>query len=274
MALAYMRAAALGLSVALVLAGCGTAPTKRTADVGEAGTAVDAGPSEAGPSADAGAPVTIYVIKRSWHTDIGFDAADLHASLATLRPALPEAHYLLFGFGDKHYLMTRANSFQGMVGAVWPGDGLVLLTGLKGTPEQAFGVNGVTRLRVSAAQARRLEEYVWNTLTIENGVATALAPGPYEGSLYYGSTLRYSGLHTCNTWTAAGLQAAGLPIRSFGVEFSGQVWRQVRRLTAQRLEGAAVKVEATPEIESAGLRVESAAPKAEGAVPEASAAPR
>ena len=233
--LVLMRVTALGLSVALVLTGCGTVPSKRVADVG--------------PMADAGPPVTLYVIKRSWHTDIGFDATDLHPPLATLRPALPEANYLLFGFGDKHYLMTRANSFQGMVGAVWPGEGLVLLTGLKGTPEQAFGVNGVVRLRVSAAQARRLEEYVWNTLATENRVATALAPGPYEGSLYYGSTLRYSALHTCNTWTAAGLQAAGLPIRSFGVEFSGQVWRQVESLTA--------------------LKGESAPPEATGAAPQA-----
>ena len=204
------------LLVVPLLAGCGTAPPKRAADVR--------------PIVAADPPVTIYVIKRSWHTDIGFEAADLHPPLATLRPALPEAQYLLFGFGDKHYLMTRANSFQGMVGAVWPGDGLVLVTGLEGTPEQAFGVNGVARLRVSAAQARRLEEFVWNTLATENGVATALAPGPYGGSLYYESTLRYSGLHTCNTWTAEGLKTAGLPIRSFGVEFSGQVWRQVARL--------------------------------------------
>ena len=204
------------LLVVPLLAGCGTAPPKRAADVR--------------PIVAADPPVTIYVIKRSWHTDIGFEAADLHPPLATLRPALPEAQYLLFGFGDKHYLMTRANSFQGMVGAVWPGDGLVLVTGLEGTPEQAFGVNGVARLRVSAAEARRLEEFVWNTLATEDGVATALAPGPYGGSLYYESTLRYSGLHTCNTWTAEGLKTAGLPIHSFGVEFSGQVWRQVARL--------------------------------------------
>jgi len=218
-------AVAVGLSV--VLAGCGTAPPKRTADVG--------------PTVDAGPPITIYVIKRSWHTDIGFDAAALHPPLASLRPALPGAHYLLFGFGDKHYLLTRTNSFQGMVGAVWPGEGLVLMTGLVGTPEQAFGADGVTRLRVSAVEASRLEAYVWKTLTTESGVATPLAPGPYDGSLYYESALRYSGFHTCNTWTAEGLRTAGLPVRSFGVEFSGQVWRQVRRL-----KGAAPETSAAP----------------------------
>ena len=217
------------LWLVLLLVGCSTA-ARRSADVG--------------PTGESGPPVTIYVIKRSWHTDIGFDVADLHPPLATLRPALPEAHYLLFGFGDKHYLLNGGNSFEGMVGAVWPGEGLVLMTGLEGQPEQAFGATGVMRLRVSAAQAERLEEFVWNTLATQDGIATALAPGPYDESLYYESTLRYSGLHTCNTWTAEGLRSAGLPVHSFGVEFSWQVWPQVRRLTAQRPQDAAPETSA------------------------------
>lgn len=212
------------LPVVLLLAGCSAAP-RRSADVG--------------PAEESGPPVTIYVIKRSWHTDIGFNAADLHQPLAALRTALPDAHYLLFGFGDKHYLMNHGGSFDGLIGAVWPGDGLVLMTGLEDTPEQSFGPQGVTRLSVSAAQERRLESFVWATLASHDGVATALAPGPYSGSLYYDATARYSGLHTCNTWTAQGLEAAGLPVHSFGVEFSGQVWRQVRKLgTAGRPSAA------------------------------------
>jgi uncharacterized protein (TIGR02117 family) len=225
-------AAVTGLSVALALAACGSAPRRAAAPPRDIAIA---------RAAEVGSPITIYVIKRSWHTDIGFYVADLHPPLATLRPALPEARYLLFGFGDKHYLLNRGNSFEGMVGAVWPGEGLVLMTGVEGTPEQAFGVAGVTRLRVSAAQAEKLEEFVWNTLATHDGIATALAPGPYDQSLYYPSTQRYSGLRTCNTWTAEGLRSAGLPVHSFGVEFSWQVWPQVRRLTAERLTAQRLK---------------------------------
>ncbi len=92
-----------GLVAALVLSACNTVP-ERAADVG--------------PAAASGPPVTIFVIKRSWHTDIGFETADLHSPLASLHTALPDAHYLLFGFGDKHYLLNRGGSFAGMVGAV------------------------------------------------------------------------------------------------------------------------------------------------------------
>jgi hypothetical protein len=182
------------------------------------------------PIAAGGPGVAIYVVKRSWHIDIGFDAAVLRPPLASLRAALPNARYLLFGFGDKHYLLTRGRSFDRLLGAVWPGEGLVLLTGIEATPQEAFGAGEVMLLTVSMTQALELQKFVWNTLATENGVATALAPGPYAGSFYYGSVERYSGLHTCNTWAAEALQSAGLPVHSFGVAFSGQLWRQVRRI--------------------------------------------
>jgi Protein of unknown function (DUF2459) len=232
-----INAVIVGLVTALALVGCSTAPG-RGAGGGPAargGWAAGAGPTEeVGATADAGATLVIFVIKRGWHTDIGFNAADLHAPLASLRPALPEARYLLFGFGDKHYLMNHGGSIGGLVGAVWPGEGLVLMTGLQATPEEAFGAAEVTRLTVTAAQERKLEGFVWNTLATTSGAAHSLAPGPYSGSLYYESAMRYSGLHTCNTWTAEGLKTAGLPVRSFGVEFAGQVWRQVRRVKRQQ----------------------------------------
>jgi len=173
----------------------------------------------------------IFVVKRSWHTDIGLRTTDLHPPLASLQQALPQARYLLFGFGDRHYLLTHGASSGRLLGALWPGDGLVLVTGLEATPEQAFGPEEVVRINVTAAQAQDLEAFVWGTLATDNGTAALLGPGPYEGSFYYSSKVRYSALHTCNTWTAEGLHAAELPVRSSGVAFSGQLWRQVKRLT-------------------------------------------
>jgi uncharacterized protein (TIGR02117 family) len=193
-------------------------------------------PTVTGASADGGPPVVIYVIKRSWHTDLGFEAADLHPPLAGIRPQLGGARYLLFGFGDRHYLIDHSGSMKGLLSAVWPGSGVVLVTGLGATPEAAFGAAGVIRLTVSATQARRLEAFVWRTLATGDDAARMLGAGPYEGSYYFTATMRYSGVHTCNTWTAEGLRAAGLPIRSFAVAFSGQVWRQVRKFQRRQNE--------------------------------------
>jgi Protein of unknown function (DUF2459) len=205
------------LIVSFMFVACGTAPRRE---------------AQAPIVAEGGPPVTIYVVRRSWHIDIGFDAAGLHPPLATLRQSLPQARYLLFGFGDKHYLLTHGRALGRLSGAVLPGEGVVLLTGLEATPAESFGAQGVVRLTVSAAQSRELERFVWNTLVpTQHATPTVLAAGPYSGSLYYSSVQRYSGLHTCNTWAAEALRSAGLPVHSFGVEFAGQLWRQVRRIS-------------------------------------------
>lgn len=231
-------AALLSLVVAVGVAACGAVPQR----IGVSDASADGGLREANGAVAVdglpaiGSPVTLFVIRRSWHTDVGFAVADLHPPLTSLHDALPNARYLLFGFGDKHYLMSHAGGIGRLSGAVWPGEGVVLLTGLEATPEAAFGAGGVVRLTVSASQAEALEGFVWRTLETQDGAAKLLAPGPYDGSLYYASVVRYSGLHTCNTWTAEGLRAAGLPVRTFGVEFSGQLWRQVTKIKAVRAE--------------------------------------
>ncbi len=82
---------------------------------------------------DTGPPVIVYVSKRSWHTDIGFAASDLQASLATLRARLPAARFVFFGFGDRHYLLNHGGRTSGLT-ALWPGAGVVLVTGIANTP--------------------------------------------------------------------------------------------------------------------------------------------
>ena len=215
----------------LVFTGCGTVPV---------------GTPASGVAADGGPPRVIYVIRRSWHTDIGFNAADLPQAFATVRTTLPSARYLLFGFGDRHYLVNKGRHFGAMLGAIWPGPGVMLVTGLGSTPEEAFGEHAVVRLILNSVQRRSLEAFIWNTLATRNDVAHFLGPGPYDGSAYYASTVQYSGVNTCNTWTASALKAAGLPVSSFGVEFSGQVWRQVRALQRQQAAASTLPPPAVP----------------------------
>ncbi len=208
----------IGLLIALfAVSGCGIAPSKV---------------AQAPVATDGGLPVGIYVVRRSWHTDVGFDVTDLHVPLAAVHQSVPKARYLLFGFGDKHYLLSHGRMWDRLSGAILPGEGVVLLTGLQAPPAEAFGAKNVVRLTISAAQARNLEAFVWKTLvSTEGSFPRVLGPGPYSGSVYYASVERYSGLHTCNTWTAEALHSAGLPVHSFGVEFAGQVWRQVRPIS-------------------------------------------
>ena len=78
-----------------------------------------------------------------------------------------------------------------------------------------------------------LQDFVAASFLRDAAAATDLGPGPYPGSTYYAAVQRYSALHTCNTWAAEALRHSGLPVRSRGVEFSWQLWRQVRRIEVQ-----------------------------------------
>jgi uncharacterized protein (TIGR02117 family) len=184
------------------------------------------------PNADATG--VLYVVRRSWHIDIGFAAADLQLPLASLRNEFPSAAYVEFGFGDRHYLMNQHHGAGNLLAALWPGAGLILMTALTGTPQQAFGTGNVLELRVTPAQSAQVQNFIWHTLTSDRSEVKPLAPGPYDGSAFYAAIPKYSALHTCNTWAAQTLQSADLPIHSAGVEFAGQLWSQARRLPHTR----------------------------------------
>jgi hypothetical protein len=207
---AALRAILITLLVGFLSSGCRAPPARR---------AVTASHSN-------GDSVTLYVARRKWHIDVGFAVPALDESLAGIARRFPGASYVFFGFGDRHYLVAKDKGVSNMLGALWPGPALVLTTAIKDAPARAFGVSGVVELEVTSAEARAIEVFVRESLA--NG--EVFAPGPYEDSLYFAATDRYSAIHTCNTWAAEALRAGGLPVRAKLVVFAGQLWSQVRKL--------------------------------------------
>ncbi len=172
----------------------------------------------------------LVVVRRGWHIDVGFPAAEIAPSLRFVASALPSARYLLFGFGDMHYLEARHKGVSTLGAALWPGRGIMLVTGLQGTAEQGFGAPHVIELTVSESQSLALQAFIANSFVTLRGSADVYEQGPYEGSVYYLAVPRYSALHTCNTWAAEALVAAAFKVHHRGVLFAGQLWPQVRRL--------------------------------------------
>jgi hypothetical protein len=182
----------------------------------------------AAADSDVGASV-VYVARRGWHIDIGLAAEDLAAPLSTIAADIPGVRYLFFGFGDKHYLLAKNHRAPQMLAALWPGSGIMLVTGVMGTPDAAFGAKSVLALRLSAEQMRVLQSFIWKSFLAENDTLNVYQNGPYEDSLYFLAASKYSAFHTCNTWGAEALHMSGLPIHSAGVIFAGQLWPQVER---------------------------------------------
>jgi uncharacterized protein (TIGR02117 family) len=176
------------------------------------------------------AAATLYVARRGWHIDVGMAAADLPPPLEATASHFPGARYLFFGFGDRHYLAAKKHNAPVLLSAMWPGGAIVLVTALAASPAEAFGASHVISLTVSPAQMADLQSFIGMSLATQNGAVLEPLAGPYEDSLYFTAVGKYSALHTCNTWAAQSLRAAGFHVHTVGVVFAGQLWRQVRRL--------------------------------------------
>ena len=177
----------------------------------------------------------IYVIGRGWHTDIGLPVEQIAAPLSMLENGFPGVRFLTFGFGERQFVMNREHSFGAMLNALLPSQSALLMTALGSTPEAAFGRSHVVVLHVTRAAERRIEASIWRELDLSPaGEPVRLAEGPYRGSVFYAAGTLYDGLYTCNTWTAATLRSAGLPIPVTGVLFAGQVMSMARWIGARQ----------------------------------------
>lgn len=177
----------------------------------------------------------VYLIRRGWHTDIGVAADQVDAPLTRLRSVFPGVRVLLFGFGERAWLLHRRHDVTDMLAALVPGSGALLVTALRVPPPSAFPPEDVVTLHVSARGLARMSDFISRSFeTAPDGGLRAIAVGPYAGSLFYASTMRYSGIFTCNTWTAEGLRTAGLSIDASFMLFAGELTDRARAVAARQ----------------------------------------
>jgi uncharacterized protein (TIGR02117 family) len=176
----------------------------------------------------------VAVVDRGWHTDIVLPAEALSEPVVAVARAFPGAQFLVFGFGDREFYMSREESVLQTVRAMFPGRGVILVTALKRSPADAFFATRVVTLRISCGEFAHIGAFVARSLaTRAEGHAQPLAEGPYPGSEFYASDEIYDLFHNCNRWTAEALQEGGLPVNPEGVVFPGQVMGQVQALAKE-----------------------------------------
>lgn len=198
------------------------------------GCATIGGPRRERAAAAASASRVLYIVRRGWHVDIGLEVDELDAGLLPIAREFPGATYLVFGFGDRHYLLARNRGIAETLGALWPGDGLILVTALKAPPKTAFPTGEVIALRLTPEQQKAAEGFIRRSIVGADANPRPYALGPYAGSSFFLATQRYSALYTCNTWVAAGLASAGLPVHGPRVLLAGELWAEVRGLAEIR----------------------------------------
>ena len=176
-----------------------------------------------------GSGMRIGVVDEGWHTGLVVSSRDLGARLIGLRRWFPEANYLVFGWGDRSFYMEASPGVGTALRALFPARSVLFVQGNAEPPAYLE----VRWLCLSSVQARRLDAYLVRYLkTGPGGEPIDLGAGLSPDSHFFASTGTYDAFHTCNTWTAAALESAGLPVRARGVVFAGQVMSEVRSLPA------------------------------------------
>jgi hypothetical protein len=127
-------------------------------------------------------------------------------------------------------LLAANHNAPVLLSALWPGASILLTTGLTNSPAEGFGASHVITLLVTPDQMHDLQTFIWRSLRTQDDVLKVYRDGPYEGSVYFLGKPKYSAFHTCNTWGAEALRAAGFHVHTAGVIFAGQLWLQARRL--------------------------------------------
>ncbi len=171
---------------------------------------------------------TIFVVAGGWHTELALPIASIEAPLTALTPQFPGARYLVFGWGARGYYMAQHPGLEDLLRAATPGPAVMLVIPLAVSPAAFAGPGNAFPLAISPAGAARLSRFLWGDLVPPGTRAPRyLGPGPDPQSVFYAAAGTYDLSHTCNTWTAEALRAAGVPVSATGVVFAGQLIDQL-----------------------------------------------
>ena len=159
-------------------------------------------------------PNRLYIVNHGWHTGVAILAADIVDDLPSLKERFGDAAYLEFGWGDEGFYQAKEVSSGLALRAIfWPTDTVMHVVSVPKTPPLYF-TNSETLLVCLTEQAyRSLIEFVKRSFYRDaSGSFVERSYGTYGNSQFYQAVGQYYMMNTCNTWTAKGLQSAGVNI--------------------------------------------------------------
>lgn len=166
-----------------------------------------------------------------WHTGIVLPRSEL-GQMAYLLDRYPRASYLSFGWGNRRFYMAARPRSGDALAALLPSPSALFVQAASSPAGLSASDARVHWVCLDRKELWRVDRYIEDSLSRPDGRPVDLGPGPLSGSRFYASSAHYSGAHTCNTWTLAALQYAGLPVRATGAIFARQVSRRTQRLHA------------------------------------------
>lgn len=166
----------------------------------------------------------VYVVGQGGHAEIGIPAEELDNNLIFYREIFPNARVIMFGYGKKTFITAPPDTISEYFLGPLPGPAVIQVVALSVRPQEAYPEGDMITLVLPPGGRQTLSNYIWNDLSKDRMEKPQIvAPSRDPAGLFYSAASEYNPLHTCNTWTAAELHMAGLPVSDEGVIFSGQV---------------------------------------------------
>lgn len=157
----------------------------------------------------------IYLTNHGWHTSIVVDSTSVFSQLPELKQRFSGAKWFEFGWGDKGFY--QAPTIKPVLAAkaiLWPTPSVMHVVAIKQKPDREFVADALQPICLQKQHLESLLQFIGNSF--ERDVERNLIidqPGIYGDSQFYLGTGHYTGLNTCNTWSAKALYSAGLSLR-------------------------------------------------------------
>ncbi len=164
------------------------------------------------------------------HASIIVDRRDFDPAQSIGSPEFTSKDWLEFGWGDADFYQADGEGILlGLKALLWPTAAVMHVYGFDGAPAASFPKSEVLALDLTADGYARLLAFLRSAFTRDAaGRVKRLGPGLYGLSFFYAGEGRYDAFHTCNTWTAEALAAAGFPIDPSDIGTLGQFMDRVR----------------------------------------------
>lgn len=165
--------------------------------------------------------VEIHILDNGFHTDLVLPRAALLSRPGPLAEAvrtLPPGDWVLVGWGDARFYVDRSpvqsripDGLRAFFGRDNPS--VVMLDPEMTDPRRRFAPAGRRSLRLSAAGFAALDTRIEAALALSGGRARLAVARPGDDARFFAGRESFWVGHLCNHWTAAVLNAAGLPVR-------------------------------------------------------------
>ncbi|WP_255105253.1 MULTISPECIES: TIGR02117 family protein [unclassified Synechococcus] len=176
-----------------------------------------------------------FVVRHGWHTGLVIPAGRLNQAIPGLKEHFGDAAYYEIGWGDKEFYQSGEVSIDLTLQAIFLSKGAVMhMVAIPGSPSEFLGASEVVSTCLTDQQVTSLIAFVANSFARDHqGRIVRLNRGLYGNSQFYEGEGRFSLLHTCNNWTAKGLQSAGINVSSSFSQTPTKVMSAIRELRQQ-----------------------------------------